>query len=281
MVRKIAVALLSVQMMSAMVSAVAFSADGARFEVGPYASKIVYEEPGYMKDSGSMYGINASASWRGRYLSMFDSFRIDALAGRGSVDYTSVSSGSMPAVDDTMIEARALFGREFPRRGELQYSSYTGFGYRRLTDNSGGRSTTAGKAGYDRESQYLYMPVGLEAASKSGSGWSFDGRIEYDIFLKGIQKSALSQTSSATYTRTDITNDQYEGYGIKVSARFSRPVSGSASVAFEPFFRYWNIGVSRVDYSRETDADGHSSAESYVEPANHSTEYGLNAMLAF
>ncbi|NTU69059.1 MAG: hypothetical protein HGB02_09330 [Chlorobiaceae bacterium] len=253
-----------------------------RFEAGPYVSRIVYEEPGTMKDTGVMYGVGASAIWKARYLSLFDSFRIDAVAGRGAIDYTSSSSGSMSGVDNTMIEARALLGRDYSRSGSETVSTYTGFGYRRLTDNSGGMVSTTGKRGYDRESQYLYLPMGMAITSHSGSGWTFDGTLEYDILLKGIQKSALTQASSTTYTfRNNLTNDQYDGYGIRASARFSKRVSGSANLEFEPFVRYWNISESRSAYSLEGSSSANPSTVWYVEPANHSTEYGINLLLVF
>lgn len=252
-----------------------------RFEAGPYVSRIEYEEPGLMKESGVMYGVAASTTWDVPYLFIFNSFRIDAVAGRGSIDYTSGKSGSISDIDDTMIEGRALLGRDFPGGGSGSVSTFTGFGYRRLTDNSGGMVSTTGKIGYDRESEYLYIPVGMAISSDAGSGWLLDGRVEYDFLLKGTQKSALTQVNSTALSYSnDLDNDQYSGNGIKVSAKFSKLISPSTKLAFEPFLRYWDIGQSDAAVVRKIEGST-TTTELWVEPANHSMEYGLSMQLVF
>ncbi len=284
MFRKIAALLLCVLLFQGLASGRlhAASAYGSpRFEIGPYVSRITYDEPGSMKESGTMYGLDAAITWRGRYVPAFDSIRLEALAGRGTMEYSSTYSGTISGIDNTMFESRILFGRDFSRRDTTLFSSFIGFGYRYLTDKTGGLISTQGYYGYDRESQYLYLPIGLGASSKMDRGWSIDGSIEYDLFLKGTQTSHLTQASNSVYTYlNDVTNDQYSGNGVKVSLRFSKSLGDSGRLAFEPFLHYWNIGSSRYAYFSRTDNTGTQLYRAW-EPENHSTEFGLRMLYLF
>jgi hypothetical protein len=285
MIRKIAALSTAVIMLQCMalgqLQAESTSA-GPRVEIGPFVSRIIYEEPGTMKESGTMYGLDGSLSWHGQqYLGLFNTFRIDALASRGSLDYTSPNAGAISGIENTMFETRALLGRDFTLSGQSELSSYIGFGYRSLSDKTGGLITTAGYYGYDRHSQYLYLPIGLGVVSQMQKGWSFDGLVEYDLFLKGIQKSNITDANNAVYTYSnDVTNDQFDGYGLRASVKFTRRLERFGSVAFEPFLRYWNIGASRTASFIRTDGTGSHTAIAW-EPANHSTEYGLKVSLVF
>jgi hypothetical protein len=255
-----------------------------RIDIGPYVSTISYDEPGIMNESGYMYGVQSALVWHGRrYANLFDSIRLEGVAGRGKVDYTSSQSGSMNGVNNTMYEARAIFGREFSRKASATYASYTGFGYRFLSDRTGGIISSEGYHGYDRESRYLYLPVGVSVASRMERGWLFDGSIEYDLFLKGIQDSHLSQASSSVYTyRDDVTNDQHTGYGLKVALRFTKLMRGGGRLAIEPFLNYWDIGTSRSStYTRIRNADASTALLKVWEPANRSTELGMKVLLLF
>ncbi len=255
---------------------------GPGLEVGPYVSTITYEEPGIMKESGTMSGVRAALVWRGdRYGGVFDTIRLEGSAGWGPLDYTSDGSGSMDGIDNSLYEARALFGRNFSRYSETTVQSFVGFGYRYLSDRSGGMVSSEGFLGYDRRSQYLYMPVGFGMTSRMDGGWLLEGVVEYDLFLRGFQKSYLTQVSGngVTYLN-DVTSDQYDGDGLKVALRFSRQIGGAGRLAIEPFLNYWNIGKSRYAYFTRVDSSGPASYRSW-EPANHSTEVGLRMLFLF
>ena len=258
------------------------TSDNVRFEVTPFLSSIDYEEPGVMKESGKMYGVEASLFRHKISPRGFDLIRLDLLASHGSVDYSSDSFGSIPDIDNTMIETRALLGKDLYSTPKTLISSFTGFGYRRLSDKSEGLTSSVGCVGYHRVSQYFYFPLGIGINSKLDKGWRFDGVVEYDFFARGIQHSAMTEANNAYYTYSnDISNDQNNGYGIRLSASFQKKISEGAAIAFKPFVRYWSIGTSKADELIRTDSSGHSEHLYVWEPKNSSTEYGIGVSIIF
>jgi hypothetical protein len=253
-----------------------------RFEVTPYLSSIAYDEPGVMKESGEMHGVAASVYRYKKCPAGFDMIRLDLLAGRGSVDYSSDSFGSICGIDNTMIESRALLGKDLYSTGNTVISSFSGFGYRRLTDKSEGLTSSVGCVGYHRKSQYFYMPLGIGINSNLQRGWRFEGTVEYDVFARGIQQSAMTEANNAYYTYSnDISNDQNKGYGIRLSASFQKRISEGTAIAIKPFFRYWSIGTSKEDELIRTDSSGHSEHLYVWEPKNSSSEYGVGMSVIF
>jgi len=184
-----------------------------------------------------------------------------------------------------MYEARVLLGRDIPSVSETNIMSYIGFGYRRLNDLGGGERSSKNSLGYDRESNYCYAPIGIGVSSGhgNGNGWRYEGRIEYDLFFSGIQKSRLTQANSVTTTYSnDLSNSQGSGYGLRVSARFIHKNRNSSHLAFEPFVRFWSIDRSAPDWVVETKSNGiQSERKPYVEPENNTTEMGLNVLFMF
>lgn len=234
-------------------------------EVGPFISSIVYDEPGIMKESGMMVGLNASRLWRIADFAGFNFVRLDLLAGAGTMDYSSPYSGTIDNISNTLFEARAILGRSFPYNRSAEVSIYSGFGYRRLYEMAGGMLSSRNAIGYDRESQYLYLPVGLGISSALDREWIIDGSIEFDLFLRGTQKSYLSQIISFD----DVVNRQNEGYGFRVSVKIMND-----NMVFEPFFRYWYVGKSEYDYMVIDTSSGRKLYQ-FWEPDNNTTEIGI------
>jgi hypothetical protein len=136
---------------------------------------------------------------------------------------------------------------------------YTGIAYRYLNDGLQGVP-----GGYERESNYYYSPIGLEINKEFANGWSWDTTLEYDIFWGGQQKSHLSQAMAGL---SDVTNDQKDGYGYRISMKFQ----SKNGFGIEPYYRYWNIEQSDpavVTYEGTPAAIG-------VEPKNNSQEVGI------
>ncbi|NTU53904.1 MAG: hypothetical protein HGA97_09460 [Chlorobiaceae bacterium] len=253
-----------------------FLSDQTQVEVGSFASSISYEEPNIMNENGTMAGFIVSISWRTRVLRYFDTFRLEALASAGRLDYSSPNSGSMEGILNGMIDARVITGRDILRIHPAVVSWYYGLGYRWLIDRSGGMITSIGAIGYDRESRYLYIPVGLGLSTKLDNSWLFEGKVEYDLFLKGTQTSYLTQMNNAFFSYSnDTVNEQYDGYGFRVALKFSND-----NLAFEPFLRYWNVGRSRYDYYTLYTLQGSQPYQSW-EPVNNSIEYGLGITALF
>jgi hypothetical protein len=238
-----------------------------RWKLGAEISGIAYEEPGVMKEDGMMYGI--AGSWANHRDGAM--VRIEGKFSYGLVDY--VNSGTLDDIDDYMLEFRMLWGRELPILKPAVVMAYAGLGYRYLNDDSGGRQTSTGAWGYERESNYLYIPVGVEALVGMDKGWSLGAALEYDVFLWGKQISHLSDVSLGY---NDLENEQREGYGYRGSIEL-RKKWRSKEFAVEPFIRYWEIKQS--DYQKVI-YNGAIVGYGY-EPKNSSRELGVRLSVIF
>ncbi|MCA9400605.1 MAG: porin family protein [Candidatus Omnitrophica bacterium] len=240
------------------------------FKIGPSISWINYEEPGLMEQDGMMYGFFYDYMFNPRNSTPLANalfLRINGHTEFGQVDYTSTGTGSMDDIDDYMTEIRAAIGGNVDINDQLVVMPYLGIGYRYLNDDSSGMVTSTGHFGYERESKYIYLPLGVLAKTSLENGWALVANIELDIFLDGEQQSHLEDVSSAYNT---IENDQNEGYGVRASVQFSKS-SEKFDFLVEPFIRYWDIEDSRTAV---VTCGGTPCALGY-EPQNESTEIGV------
>ncbi len=236
-------------------------------DAGVEMSHITYKEPGIMKQTGIMYGVHAAyedhdgpSYWK-----------IEGKLSYGQVDYTgSLSSGTPHTfnnINDYLIEMRGLKGLQ-GGESPSPLQPYIGLGYRYLYDGS-----DKDIYGYRRESNYIYVPIGLERRPEMNPGWSFGAVIEYDLFLWGKQISHLSDVNPGY---SDAQNSQSTGYGVRGSLLFYRK-GAENDVIIEPFVRYWNIKESEVDL-----VTFNGSPYTYlVEPDNNSTEIGIKFRMRF
>jgi len=239
------------------------------WDIGPEISHIKYEEPGVMEQDGTMIGVGLSYTYHsGGAESVFEGiseerqsdggemFRGDIRFSSGQVDYDgALQDGTLiqeDNVDDNLFEIRGLMGVDSFGVSSLS-TLYIGLGYRYLNDDS-----SSDASGYERESNYLYMPVGVETSRAVDGGWVVGGTAEFDVFLWGHQTSDLRKFGEGV-----IENDQHSGYGFRASLRFEKD-----DFVIEPFIRYWNIDESDVDHG-------------WVEPANETTEYGVKFVWRF
>ena len=250
------------------------------FEIGPELFHYAYEEPGVMKTSGLMVGLSGAVTCRApESIRVIDYFRIEASAAKGSVDYSS-AKGSINGIDDTLFEAKALIGKEMYSGEKSAVTFFSGFGYRQLHDNGGGKVTSNGNPYYDRESSYSFIPVVLELSPVKPDGWGLGGAVEYDYFLGGMQESELTDADNSGYTYSDdLKNRQHDGYGLRVSLKATKKFH-ACSLFIEPFLRYWKIGTSDQDAIVEY-FYGAPNTRAYVEPENSTTQYGLKVALLF
>ena len=233
------------------------------WEIRPELSYIKYEEPEIMEEDGFMYGIGAAYTYHNKVMA-----RLDGRYSYGKVDYQN--SGTLNNIEDYMVELRMIVGYDFPLPSGLSYvTTYFGFGYRYLNDDSSGMVSSTGARGYERESNYYYSPIGVTTYTSLGNGWSYGVTVEYDIFWKGKQKSHLSDVGPGY---DDIENDQEYGDGFRASLKIEKQVR-YVSFFIEPFFRYWSI--KRSDIERD------SAGRAWVEPKNKSTEIGLSLAMCF
>jgi len=127
--------------------------------------------------------------------------------------------------------------------------------------------------GYERESNYLYLPVGIEIITGLKNNWCWGAAIEYDYFLSGKQKSHLSDFDPGL---NDIDNKQDKGYGLRGVVKFVRK-GQRVNFFMEPFIRYWKIEES----DRESAFYYGNYIGWWIEPKNKSTEIGCNIGISF
>lgn len=245
-------------------------------EVGSEIFDYSYREEGLMKLDGMMYGVFMDYQHRYSENPQVDSWgdfigsnakinllMVDArLAGGGDIKYISEGTGEHEGEDHYAFETRVMGGCEFPWKSRgFVLVPYGGIGYRYVVDDNGGSQTTTGHWGYDRESHYYYIPLGIEAHKFYYNGWKTRLIMEYDWFLAGKQYSHLEDAPG--YSQT-LYNEQTKGYGIRGALKLAK--EGERFEFFiEPFVRYWHIDDSKYGQTSETAG---------IEPNNRTEEYG-------
>jgi len=259
------------------------------FEIGSEAFFYTYREPNLMKVNGNKYGVFTSFTYRTqenpkveslqevfRRESKLNMFRLEGRYAFGKVDYESNGTGSEAGIPYWAIEFRGLAGYDIPVMAESRVTPFLGLGYRYLYDDGGAGITTTGHWGYDRESHYIYLPVGVETQFNIKNGWSIGFTAEYDFFIDGQQISHLEDGGTGYDT---VENDQNDGYGLRGSFRIMKETE-KLDFFIEPFVRYWNIDDSDVVALKINGAViPIPGSPGYVvgglEPENNTTEYGV------
>lgn len=226
-----------------------------QWEFGSELSWFNYEEPNFMEEDGILYSFFSGYTYRthenakvGSLSEMFSNgnninvFEVDARVGFGNVDYESVSTGSVDNIDDFIFELRGIAGYDFPVAEDSRITPYIGLGYRYLNDDSAGKTTSTGASGYERESNYFYIPIGVEAATELENDWSLSVSVEYDFFVTGKQESHLGDAIAGLST---IENDQDDGFGVRGSVKVTKKME-KFDVFIEPYVRYWKVDDSEV-----------------------------------
>ena len=239
------------------------------WEIGPEVSYIRYEEPDVMEEKGIMYGLEGSYTYHDNWM-----FKVEGDGMYGQVDYTSANSGSVDNIPDFKFEIRGLAGYDFPVGQTAYLTPYLGLGYRYLNDDSSGKvSTDRIHAGYERESNYFYTPIGLQAVTELNSNWSLGFNAEYDHLWFGKQISHLDDVDPSVYST--IKNDQDSGWGLRGSIQLKKK-GETADFLVEPYVRYWDIEKSETS----TFISGNDIITGW-EPKNKSTEIGMKLAVNF
>jgi len=205
------------------------------WEIGPEAYYYAYREPNLMHQIGPAVGVNASYTYKVGTAFL----TANGIADVGYVNYKSDGTGNLNGKWDFTGDFRLLAGADVIRNDWFGVSPFTGLGYRVLFDMWRNRATTTGAVGYDRLSQYFYIPVGLGFSFVAGN-WILRPTAEYDYLVRGKQVSYLSQDGA----NGDLTNKQTHGYGLR-GTLLAETGTPWGRIAFGPFVRYWNIGESK------------------------------------
>lgn len=251
-----------------------------KYEIGMESYRIRYAEPNFMKFRGRMQGVFLNLAYRPhenkkweRFSDSFspesdiNMFRFEGQYSWGMDAYDSEGTGESENEKNHMLELRGLFGYDLPVNDKFLITPYAGFGYRYFNNDSGGMRSTTGHWGYDRESNYYYLPLGVDATKKFSKPWQVSLRVEYDCLIQGVQYSHLEDVDSGYST---LRNVQTDGYGVRGHIRLM--FTGKYLDFFvEPFIRFWSLRDSKVMtvyYDGVPDLMG-------VEPENNTREYGF------
>ncbi len=250
------------------------------WEVAPEMYNFTYKEPGVMKDEGTFYGILASYTHRRERIRVrskadthsddsisWSTFKVEGRYSWGEVDYdgglwdpeTQTSTPyEIKGIDDFVVGVGFLWGREWQPATFIS-GFHVGIAYRYLNDD-----TSFDPYGYERESNYFYAPVRLEAVVGSRNTWQLGFTGELDVLLVGLQISHLEGVDPEA---SKLYNWQWGGVGAQGSIAL-RHRSEILDLAIAPFVRYWWISESEPD-------------QGYVEPENNTVEYGLRLICRF
>jgi len=198
-------------------------------DIGLSLSSYQYREPGVMSSTGAKLGLDLRTT---KVLQHRLFIRGDLRYAFGSVDYNG--SGSASGHQDWYIEARGLVGKDWTIRDAV-FSPYIGLGYRYLYNDARGITST-GYWGYRRESNYLYLPIGVTHRITLNDRARLVTELEYDHLMSGRQVSRLSDGGTGY---SDVTNNQSSGYGLKLSVMYEKN-----NWAAGPYLHHWNIGQS-------------------------------------
>jgi hypothetical protein len=223
-------------------------------ELFPY----LYQEPNLMRMDGNFYGINGSYSY---YLNEDYFLRAEIRLAKGNTKYFSYETGSMKNTPNRLLESRILCNKSL-KYSFLDISPFVGFGFRYKGDNSNRKISTTGHTGYLRASNYYYVPVGLSMNYNLQADWSLDILGEYDILLKGRQKSYFNNT---------LIHSQSKGYGLRSEISLNHAFD-KYIFSIGPYINYWKIQSSNI-----INLDG----KSFYEPKNTTREVGIKIKFTF
>lgn len=197
--------------------------------------------------------------------------KADARYAYGRAKY--IGSGTQSNIPYSYYDLRGLLGYDFTfsELGGFVLAPYTGIGYRYLFDDQSGQ-TSSGANSYQRSSTYLYLPIGVTHRMKVNEVHKLETNFEYDYLIQGTQVSSLSQAS--TYL-PDVTNQQYRGYGLRLSSMYQ-----FSNWSVGPYINYWNIQNSNT-VTQTITVNRVNYRFSAYEPANITVEAGIKVAYSF
>lgn len=259
-----------------------------QFNVGTEYFYAKYKEPDVMEQRGKLWGMNGAYAYRPNsgdlfYNSLVNTFGLESLYASGDFKYEAEAAsqaGLQIDKDNYMYELRGILGREYIYDNDVMML-YSGFGYRYLNDDEDDkvfllRGSTI--LGYERESNYYYIPAGFSFLRKWADNTAVKVMAEYDFFFHGKQISRFSdfnQYVSPAQASPDVENTQDSGYGIRGSVNLAMAL-GPVDLFAEPFFRYWHINDSEVVTEQVLGSSG-----DWIEPKNETIEAGMKLGFKF
>jgi len=236
------------------------------YEVGLEVSYLTYKEPD-LKTQGVMYGLVGSYTYHNKIM-----LKTELRASYGGVKWDGMTLAGTRVIENNclnvLVELRGLGGYDFPISQSSILTPYLGVAVRYLNNDVLPKP-------YERESIYIYTPIGIGFITDLGRGWSLGETAEYDYFWWGHQTShPMDELPGLT---GDIVVNQRDGYGLRGSVTLEKKYK---KVAFEggPFVTYWNIeklSPHILPYA------GSPTGLVWQEPGNHSLQVGIKLGVKF
>ena len=180
----------------------------------------------------------------------------------GNIDYSSAGTGTMKK---QYYKGRLEYYLSTSSKvGANDLLPYIGLGYRDLLDDSGYKTSSTNHLGYDRLSQYYYVPIGAIWYISD----SLSLKSQYNYLIEGKQISYLREILPNEYS-VNLENIQRAGYGIDLTLRSKLNSKWSTY----GFFRSWNI--------EDSDAVSCSALIYCMEPKNQTHEIGAGISYHF
>jgi len=222
-----------------------------------------YDEPNVMNKKSSVPFVGVGSQDIGH--AGRSGFIYEARASYGKTEYNSNGTGTIDGTPTYVFSGEGSWLKPYS-----DYGVFAGLGYRYLLDDGGGVQSSTGAWGYDRTSQYFYLPVGMIKYLKNSTYF----KAQYNHLIYGQQKSDLGYLSEADY---DLRHDQEGGYGLLLE------YAPNKNYAF--FLRYWEIEDSNI--ANYTGSVGCSRRRlrllrdrscSSLEPLNNTLELGIKVL---
>jgi hypothetical protein len=282
----------------------------------------IYSVGNEIEKKGKLYGLYASYTYRRPYkvpvhswsdlslaLDRFGSLpsfvRAEADLSFGQTSYDSYATGKRSGYNAWQGNIRLLGGYDFLSQGDsFMVTPYTGIGYRRASDKTGGWVdwVVQDYAEYENIYNYIYVPVGIETLKHVNTNLDFGFKIEGNFVFAGNADFKLSDISGVFEGRDVSTGDPVyvtfkdssvnfkTGYGFKTSFKIIQKFE-AFNVFTEPFFEYWHLAKSRADVVEAVSVDGSanyfsanddgSPYKSLFESSNETYEFGLRLGVQF
>ncbi len=288
----------------------------------PNVYSYYYVPSNQAEKNGRLYGVYASYTYRRPYhvpvhswkdLSratggpgeLFTFARGEADLSFGQVDYDSFVSGKRKGFNAWQGNVRGVAGYDFSSQDlSFMVTPYTGVGYRRFTDKTGGWVdwVIQDYAPYENVYNYIYVPVGVETLKHFNEEWDlgfkiessyvFAGSVEFKHSdIKGIHTLPVYPTNIPTEMKLqDATSHLKGGLGFKTSFKIIRKYE-HFNIFTEPFFEFWKLRKSKPEVDRAVGLDGTqyitvnnddgSPYRGLFEPSSFTVQYGLRLGVQF
>jgi hypothetical protein len=237
------------------------------YEVGLEVSSLTYKEPS-LKTKGMMYGLVGSYTYHNMIM-----LKTELRGSYGKVKWDGLTTEGRVTENNCLnllLELRGLGGFDFPISTSSILTPYLGIAVRYLNNDVLPKP-------YERESFYIYTPIGIGLITDLGKGWSLGETAEYDYFWWGYQTS--HPMDALPGLKNDIVSNQRDGYGLRGSLTLEKKYK---KVAFEggPFITYWSIKKLRTEVLPYT-VNGSTTGFVWQEPGNHSLQVGVKLGVRF